>query len=154
MLGGGFLNSRLSTRIRQKDGLSYSVGSQFSANSLDPVSIFFGYAIFAPENVDKLQTAFKEELTRALKEGFTAEEVAAAKQGLLDSRRVNRAQDEILASAWASNLYVGRTFQWSADLEKKIAALTPEQIRDAMRRHLDPAKLTVVKAGDFAKTGK
>ena len=33
MLGGGFLNSRLATRIRQKEGLSYGVGSVFNAGS-------------------------------------------------------------------------------------------------------------------------
>jgi zinc protease len=32
-----------------------------------------------------------------------------------------------------------------------VSALTPDQIRDALRRHLDPAKLTIVRAGDFAK---
>src|SRR5690606_16648681 len=37
MLGGGFLNSRLATRIRQQDGLSYGVGSQFNAGALDSV---------------------------------------------------------------------------------------------------------------------
>ncbi|HEY9489642.1 MAG TPA: pitrilysin family protein, partial [Chryseosolibacter sp.] len=57
MLGGGFLNSRLATRIRQKDGLSYGVGSQFNAGALDPVGSFFAYAIYAPENVTKLETA-------------------------------------------------------------------------------------------------
>ena len=35
MLGGGFLNSRLGTRIRQKEGLSYGVGTQLEAGSLD-----------------------------------------------------------------------------------------------------------------------
>ena len=35
--------------------------------------------------------------------------------------------------------------------EKKIAALTPDQINAAMRRYIDPAKITIVKAGDFAK---
>ena len=151
MLGGGFLNSRLSMRIRQKEGLSYAVGSQLAINSLDPASSFLGYAIYAPQNVQKLEAAFKDELTRAVTEGFTADEVAAAKQGLLDSRRLNRAQDDIVASGWAANLYLGRTFQWSADLEKKIKALTPEQVRDALRRHLNPANLTVIKAGEFAK---
>jgi zinc protease len=42
-----------------------------------------------------------------------------------------------------------RTFAWDIDFEKKIAALTEAQVRDAMRRHLEPAKLTVIKAGDF-----
>jgi zinc protease len=40
---------------------------------------------------------------------------------------------------------------WDADLEKRITALTPEQIVAALRRHIDPAKITVIKAGDFAK---
>ena len=35
MLGGGFLNSRLAVRIRQKEGLWYGVGSQFQASALD-----------------------------------------------------------------------------------------------------------------------
>lgn len=43
---------------------------------------------------------------------------------------------------------------WDAGLEQKIAALTHERLVAAMRRHLDPAKLTVIKAGDFTKTAK
>jgi len=31
MLGGGFLNSRLDVRIRQKEGLRYGVGQQLTA---------------------------------------------------------------------------------------------------------------------------
>ena len=153
MLGGGFLNSRLSTRIRQKEGLSYGVGSQLAVSSQEQVGYLIGYAIYAPQNVAKLEAAFRGEIERVLKDGFTGDEVAAAKRGWLDSRKVNRAQDEILVSALAINLYLDRTMQWSADLEKKLEALTPEQIRDAMRRHIDPAKISVIKAGEFAKAG-
>ncbi len=39
---------------------------------------------------------------------------------------------------------------WDADLERKIQALTPDEIVAAMRRHIDPRKITVVMAGDFA----
>ena len=35
MLGGGFLNSRLATRIRVKEGLSYGVGSSLSLKSIE-----------------------------------------------------------------------------------------------------------------------
>jgi zinc protease len=38
---------------------------------------------------------------------------------------------------------------WEADLEKKIATLTPDQVNAALRRHIDPKKLVVVAAGDF-----
>ena len=38
---------------------------------------------------------------------------------------------------------------WDSGLEEKVGALTPDAILDAMRRHIDPAKLAVFKAGDF-----
>ncbi|MEK6283860.1 MAG: pitrilysin family protein [Acidobacteriota bacterium] len=154
LLGGGFLNSRLVTRIRQKEGLSYSVGSSLSANALDRNGEFSVSAIYAPQNAAKVEAAVKEEITRALKDGFTAEEVAAAKSGLLQAQQTNRSQDGALAGKLASYRFLKRTFAWDAFFEQKIAALTPDQIVAAMRRHLDPARLTVIKAGAFAKADK
>jgi zinc protease len=154
MLGGGFLNSRLATRIRQKEGLSYGVGSQFSASSLDKNGTFMSYAIYAPQNAEKLEAAFKEEIDKALKEGFTAEELKAAKSGYLQSRQVARSQDASLANTLTNNLYLNRTMQWDADFEKKIESLTPEQIKAAFNKYIDYNKLVIVKAGDFAKAKK
>src|SRR5262249_40595837 len=99
MLGGGFLNSRLATRIRQQEGISYGVGSSFNAGALDKSGSFMANAIHAPQNAAKLEATFKEELARALKDGFTAEEVNKAKLGWLKSRQVSRAQDNELANA-------------------------------------------------------
>ena len=154
MLGGGFLNSRLATRIRQKEGISYGVGSSFSANTLDEKGSFTTFAIYAPENVDRLEKAFREEVEKVLKEGFTQEEIEAAKSGWLQSRQVSRSQDAALASTLNSYLYFDRDLKWDADLEKKIAALTPEQILQSMNRHLDMSKIIIVKAGDFEKANK
>jgi zinc protease len=154
MLGGGFLNSRLATRIRQKDGLSYGVSSFFGAGALDKNGSFIAQAIYAPQNAAKLEAAFKEELARALKDGFTAEEVNKAKSGWLDSRKVSRAQDNELVNTLVNGLYLNRTLAWDAEMEKKIEALTPEQILAAMRKHIDPAKITIIKAGDFAKAAQ
>ncbi|TDB68290.1 insulinase family protein [Arundinibacter roseus] len=154
MLGGGFLNSRLATRIRQKEGLSYGVGSQFSASSLDKNGSFLGYAIYAPQNVEKLEAAFKEEIERVLKDGFTAEELKAARSGYLQSRQVSRAQDGALAGTLNNNLYLNRSMDWDADFEKKIEALTPETVKAAANKYLDYSKFTVIKAGDFEKARK
>jgi zinc protease len=150
MLGGGFLNSRLAARIRQKEGISYGVESHIAAGSFDKSGIFVTYAIYAPENVARLEQAFREEVARMLKDGFTATEVEQAKAGWLQSRQVSRSQDGSLASMLAGDLYLGRTLTFDADLEKAVAALTPEQILAAMRRWIDPARITIVKAGDFA----
>lgn len=155
MLGGGFLNSRLAVRIRQKEGLSYGVGSQLQASSLDKNGLFMAFAIYAPQNRDKLEAAFKEEIEKMLKDGFTAEEIAAAKKGWLQSRQVSRAQDNELAGRLNNYNFLNRTLAWDADLEKKVDALTAEQITAALRRHINLSKISIVKAGDFAKaTGK
>ena len=100
----------------------------------------------------KLEAAIKEEIARVLKDGFTADEVAAAKSGYLQSQQVSRAQDAGIVRKLAQYRFLNRTLAWDADLEKKIAALTPDEIVAAMRRHIDPSKLTIVKAGDFAKS--
>jgi zinc protease len=149
MLGGGFLNSRLAVRLRQKDGLSYGTGSQLSVSALDPYGLFIGYAIYAPQNGTRLEAGFREELARAGKDGFTAEELAAAKSGWLQSRQVSRAQDPELARTLASALFLNRTLAWDAALEQKVSALTVEQVNAAVRKWLAPEKLSMVKAGDF-----
>ncbi len=151
MLGGGFLSSRLAARIRQKEGLSYGVGSGVFVSAVDHYGRFMATAIYAPQNVDKLEAAFKEEIARMLKDGFTAEEVEAAKSGYLQSRQVSRAQDNELLNRSNTYLFIGRTWQWDADFEAKIRTLTPEQINAAMRKYVDPSKLVIYKAGDFAK---
>ena len=150
ILGGGFLSSRLATRIRQQDGLSYGVGSRFGANSLDEIGTFNGYAIFAPENGDKVVAAFREEVAKALEEGFTAEEVDAAKRGYLDAAQRQRSSDSTVASVLSRNLFLDRDMAFIAKREAAIAALTAEDINNALRRHIDMEKISFFRGGDFA----
>lgn len=152
ILGGGAgFESRLGARIRQKEGLSYGVGSDLSVGSTDRASSWMAYAIAAPQNVAKVEVAFKEELARALKDGFTDGELASAKSGILQMRAQNRAQDGTLAAAWAANLYLGRTFAFSKRIEDRIMALKVDDVNAALRKYIDPEKVSIVKAGDFAK---
>jgi zinc protease len=109
------------------------------------------YAIAAPQNVAKVEAAFKEEIARALKEGFTQKEIDADRSGWLQSRQVNRAEDRSLVNTLSTRDYDGRTLYWDEALEKKVTALTADDIVAAMRRHLDPSQVSIVKAGDFQK---
>ncbi|MEO8031096.1 MAG: pitrilysin family protein [Gemmatimonadota bacterium] len=151
ILGGGALNSRLAMRIRQKEGISYGVGSSVSASALDTVGSFTTYAIYAPENVTRLEAAFKEEVDRAMKDGLTAEEVQKAKQGWLQNEQVRLAQDGQLAGQLATDLNINRNLSYDAEFERKVGDLTLEQVNAALRKYIDPSKITIVKAGDFAK---
>ncbi len=150
MLGGGFLNSRLATRLRQQDGLSYGVSSDFSADPIDQLGVFEANAIFAPENGDRVLTAYREEMARALSAGFTEAEVAAAKRGYLDRAQNARSHDSRVAVTLSSNLFLDRTMAFIARQEAAIEALTPAEILAALRRHIDLDKVAIFRGGDFA----
>jgi zinc protease len=151
ILGGGFLSSRLATRIRQKDGLSYTVASQLTAGSLDPVGSFSIYAICAPQNAAKVESDVQEEITRAIADGFTASEIAGAKSGILQSLSVARSNDAALARDLMNHLFRARDFNWDVRLEKSIESVSPESVRKAVQRFIVPAQWVTVKAGDFSK---
>jgi zinc protease len=147
---GGSSDSRLVRRIREKEGLSYSVGSFVSADSFFARGAFGVSAIYAPQNRARVEAALNEELRKALSEGFSAQEIEAGKKGFLQARQLARSNDASVAARLASYLVLGRTFAWDEELERRVAALTPQDVLDAMRRRIDPAKLSIVKAGDFA----
>ena len=54
---------------------------------------FGGAAISNPQNTPKVEASFRDELAKTLANGFTADEVAAAKKALRDQRTVGRSQD-------------------------------------------------------------
>jgi zinc protease len=152
IFGGSALASRLGDRVRQKEGLSYGVNSGFSAGSEDKVARFSIGAICNPANIGKVETAVREELERLLKEGVTAEELEKAKRGYLQSRELSRSNEFYVASRLERSLRMDATLAFDADLDAKLAALTPDDVLRALKRHIDPQRLVIVIAGDFAKS--
>lgn len=151
IMGQSGFDSRLTARIRVKEGLSYGAGSQLSVGATDRGASWSAFAIAAPQNIAKVEEVFREELSKALKDGFTVAELVAAKSGILQQRLQSRAQDGSLAGSLAGNAYLGRTMAFSAELEARIEKLKVDDLNAAMRKYIDPAKLTIIKAGDFAK---
>ena len=151
MLGGGALRSRLADRIRQKEGLSYGIGSRLVAPAQDPAGRWFAYAISAPENTVKVEAALREELDKAIKEGFTEAELADAKKAWLQGQEVGRSDDDGLAGRLAYYLTLDRTMAYDKSLEARVSALTVAQVNEALRRTVKPAALSIITAGDFSK---
>lgn len=151
ILGHGSLSSRLGNRVREKDGLSYGVGSGLQVPAVEDRSLFYLYAICNPANMTKVDQAIREEVELMLKDGVTADELEAAKQGFLQSEQVNRTEDAILAQILEESLDANRTLKFQSDLEARVQNITPDDVVKACRKYLDPKKLVIVKAGDFRK---
>jgi len=146
---GYFGNSRLWKRIRETEGLSYGVGSSIDWNSIEDNSRWGFVAIFAPQNQARIESAFQQELALSLKDGFSQSEIEASRVGLLNDRRLARAQDEGVVRALANNLFLERRFATSQKVDEAIERLTLDQVNRAWRKYIDPRQLVVVWGGDF-----
>ncbi|MEO6929206.1 MAG: pitrilysin family protein [Casimicrobiaceae bacterium] len=148
---GGSADSRIFQRVRVHDGLAYDVRVGLEPASIDDNSTIAYSAIYAPQNLARVESGFSEELARALQGGFTPAEVASASKALLEQRTRARAQDSVLASSLARQLWLGRTWSESAALDSAIAAVSVDDANAALRKYIHPSDIAYVYAGDFAK---
>ena len=142
-------NSRLWKRIRETEGLSYDVGSGVAWNFHERNSTWQAWAIFAPQNQARVEKAFREEIARALEDGFTQQELDEARKGLLSARTLARAQDNVLANTLANNLFLGRSFAASQKVDDALAAATLADVNAVLRKYLKPDQLVIGFGGDF-----
>ncbi len=149
MFGGSGLTARLPDRVRNREGLSYSVSSAFSAPADGDAALFSASAIANPRNMPKVEASFLDELTRTLERGFTAEELALARKSLHDDRVGGRSSDGGVLNLIAAREAYDRTLAWDAALDARLEALTVDQVNAAFRRYVTAATVSIVKGGDF-----
>jgi zinc protease len=155
IMGGGFLKSRMADRMRQKDGVSYAVGSQFQARPVDREAFAFTFALYAPQNVDKVVTGFTEELAKLLEGGITQEELDQARTGWLREQQQQFANDNEVVSTLVVHRRWERSYtSYEAKLADQIGKLTVADVNAALRKYLDPSKTFIVRAGDFVGAKK
>ncbi|PKQ44760.1 M16 family metallopeptidase [Confluentibacter flavum] len=154
IFGGGFITSRIATRLRQKDGVSYGAGGQLSvdADKNDKNSSILVYAIYAPENAAKVQAGFKEEIERFIKDGITEDELKVAVTSWVQGENVSRAKDGELTETINNNLYYDRDMMFHKSIEDKVTSLTVEDVNKVIKKYFKTLdKWTVVNAGDFVE---
>ena len=134
VLGGGMLKSRLADRIRQKDGLSYGVGSQFGADPIDDDASLQLFAIAAPENIAKVDAAFREEIARLIEKGVEGDELTDAVDGLIKARQRSRGEDGALVSQLREGLYLDRTMPGRRS-SKQAGGAHPGAVQQALKKH-------------------
>ena len=148
---GGSTGSRLWMRLREAEGLSYGVWGGLYPGDLDPAGQVVLGAILAPQNLARGKAAMMEEMSKAIAQGVTAEELEAARKGWIEQQDNLFADDGALAGILASDRELGRDFAWYAAQRARIRAVTAADIGRAYKTYLSPAKLVFVLAGDQVK---
>jgi zinc protease len=145
IFGSGF-TSRLMGSVRDKEGLTYGIGASMGEDALTD-----GYwrisATFAPALLEKGTASTRRELLRWSREGVTAEELAARKTNLIGAYQVSLATTGGLAAALEQAVLRGYPVSWLDEYPRAIEALTLADVNRAIQKHIDPAKLVLVKAG-------
>ncbi len=149
IIGGGLLSSRLATRIRQKDGLSYTARALLRLNKTDKNGQWIAYAISAPQNTQKVQKAFEEEMLKVVSDGFTQEELDSAIVAFIDAAKVQRGDNNSLVKTTQDFAYNGYTFDDEIGFYTRIKNLSLREVNMVAKKYLTPSTMSVVKAGDF-----
>jgi zinc protease len=149
VLGSGALSSRLGDRVRQEEGLSYSVASILQSHPVDKRTSMIVYAITNPANRTKLMAAISEEIRKLVADGITEKELNDAKSGFLQQQQVSRASDAQIAGLLSSSVFAGRTMQYDENFESAIAALSVADVNAVLAKLVDPDRFVIGMAGDF-----
>ncbi len=145
ILGGGGFVSRLSTEVREKRGLSYSVYSYF-APGLHAGAFTVGLQTRPDQAAQAVQVA-REVLAKFVAEGPSEAELQAAKDNLIggfalriDSNR--KLLDNVANIAW-NELPLSYLDSWTNQVEK----VTVADVKAAFARKLQPGKMVTVVVG-------
>lgn len=145
ILGGGGFVSRLSTEVREKRGLSYSVYSYF-APGLHAGAFTIGLQT-RPDQANQAIGVARDVLRRFVEEGPTDAEMKAAKDFLIggfplriDTNR--KLLDNVANIAW-NDLPLDYLDTWTRQVERVTAA----DVRAAFQRKLQPARMVTVVVG-------
>ncbi|MBT9492696.1 MAG: insulinase family protein [Paucibacter sp.] len=149
VFGAGGMESRLSARVRQQEGLSYGIGAGLSAPFWGSDANLVIGGSFAPENRDAVIALVQDELRRMNEVGISEAELQRAKKDLAEARLQSRANEAQLAGTL--NLLADRSKDWAyvAARDALIQAATLAEVNAAWRRHIRPDGFVISTVGDF-----
>lgn len=146
VLGRGF-TGRLMANVRDKEGLTYGIGSRLGKDAFADGEWRIE-ANFAPDLLDKGMASTKRELDSWYADGVTADELARVKSALIGTFKVGLATTDGLSNALLDAVHRGYDVTFLDEYSKRVAALTLPEVNAAIKKHLKPEKMTIIKAGD------
>ena len=145
VLGRGF-TSRLVGNVRDREGLTYGIGAT-TQNDTFRSGDWRVQGTFAPALLEKGLASTRRVITDWWENGISAEELDYRKSAIAGQFAVSLETTEGLASQLLQCVERGFALSWLDQFPAKVNALTLEEVNAAIKRHLDPAKMTTVRAG-------
>ena len=145
VLGGGSFSSRLTTEVREKRGLAYSVATYL--NTLDHAGLLQGQVGTQNARVAETLEIIRQEWRRMRDEGPTEQELNDAKTYLIGSYPLRMTSTGSLATMLSAIQLEGFPIDYMTKRNSYIEAVTLDDVRRVAKRLLDPDRLMVVVVG-------
>jgi predicted Zn-dependent peptidase len=150
ILGASGFSSRIMERVRNEEGLAYSVGTWFPTTSPE-LSLFRAVAQTKNENVPRAVAAILDEMVRIQEQPVSQEELDGAKEAIINSfvfRFTSRFGTVVQLLMLEFNGYPPDYFDTLLD---RYQAVTVEEIQRVARQYLRPDAATILVIGDPTK---
>lgn len=147
ILGGGGLASRLTTRIRSEEGLAYSAATVWGAGTRHE-RIFGAFAQTRGEATIAAAEMIRETLDEARTELPGRDEVQLAIDYSVNGFVFAFENPAQVVTRQMSYRLAGLPDDWLERYLDGIQRVTPAEVRDVVRRYIDPALWTYVIVGD------
>ena len=148
---GGFMSARIPQRLREKDGISYGAGSYMTIPISNDVANWGFYSLYNPAKRNAVESAVKEVIEKAVKEGVTSQELTDNKKIYANTQQTLLGMDNTLIYLVNNHLQYGVSLDDYDDTNMKIQSLKTEDVNAALKKYFDMDKMISVYAGDFNK---
>jgi zinc protease len=145
IFGSGF-SARLMANVRDKEGLTYGIGSYVSGDTFVDGDWRI-QANFAPELLEKGLASTKKQLLAWYQDGVTDAELAMRKTDLAGSYKVGLSTTSGMAGTILNTLNRELPLSFIDEYPTRVSALTTAQVNGAIKKYLNPEKMVVIKAG-------
>jgi zinc protease len=153
ILGGAPFTSRISKKVREDEGLAYSAGSGISSEYFFP-GVFSCYLETKSASTAYAISLVYGEIERFLADGPTDEEIASAKQSIIDAFPASFKTVALTASAFSLNQFSGDSDDRFSSFKEKINAITKDDIKRVAKSYLEKEKMTLTVVGNFEECSK
>ncbi|MEK7347860.1 MAG: pitrilysin family protein [Candidatus Eisenbacteria bacterium] len=152
-LGQSGLTSRVGKRVRDVEGLSYSINSRFFwTDAIDGAWALV--AAVAPQNAAKAIRSSREVIAQYVRDGIGAEEVETQKSFFAGNFQVRLGTNTGVATQLTYAEKFGFGAKYLDEYPARFRAVTREEVDAAIRKHLHPDRMHVVVAGDLRDVPK
>lgn len=145
-LGGGGFSSRLMDEVRDRRGLTYSIGTSLSA--MDHAGIIIGQASTANAKAGEAWDTARAVWRRTAQDGITAEELAGAQSYLIGSLPTQFTSTGAIAGALVDLQQENLPPDYLDRRAGLFNAVTLADVARVAQRLLDPSRLTLVAVGN------